>query len=196
VKRGRRLEYFTIAWNSLEGLISLAAGFRAGSVALAGFGFDSAIEVTSGGALLWRLHHESNEHRREQAERAARGAAGICFITLALYVAYDALNSLLTREAPRRSLPGIILAVVSLIVMPMLSKAKRRVAATLGGAAMSADARQTELCAYLSAVLLGGLLLNALFGLWWADPVAGLVMAPIIGKAGIEAPQNKTCVCH
>lgn len=196
VKRGRRLEYFTIAWNSLEGLIALAAGFLAGSVALVGFGFDSAIEVASGGALLWRLHHESNEHRREQAERAAIRAVGICFITLALYVGYDSVNSLLTREAPQRSIPGILLAVVSLIVMPMLSKAKRRVAATLGSVAMSADARQTELCTYLSAILLGGLLLNALFGLWWADPVAGLVMAPIIGKEGIEALRSKTCVCH
>jgi divalent metal cation (Fe/Co/Zn/Cd) transporter len=196
VKRGRRLEYFTIAWNSLEGLIALAAGFLAGSVALVGFGFDSLIEVTSGGALLWRLHHESNEHRREIAERAALRTVGISFIALALYVAYNSVNSLLKREAPEESLPGILLAIVSLIVMPLLSKAKRRVAATLGSAAMSADAKQTEFCTYLSAILLGGLLLNALFGLWWADPVAALIMAPIIAKEGIEALQSKTCVCH
>ncbi len=196
VRRGRLLEYFTIAWNSLEGLIALAAGFVAGSVALVGFGFDSLIEVTSGAALLWRLHHDSNEHRREHAERAALRTVGVCFITLALYVAYHSMNSLLAREVPERSLPGIILAIASLVVMPMLSKAKRRVAATLGSAAMNADARQTEFCTYLSAILLGGLLLNALFGLWWADPLAGLVMAPIIGKEGVEALQEKECACH
>jgi len=106
------------------------------------------------------------------------------------------MNSLLAREVPERSLPGILLALASLVVMPMLSKAKRRVAATLGSAAMNADARQTEFCTYLSAILLGGLLLNALFGLWWADPLAGLVMAPIIGKEGVEALQEKECACH
>jgi divalent metal cation (Fe/Co/Zn/Cd) transporter len=196
VKLGRRLEYFTIAWNSLEALIALAAGSLAGSVALVGFGFDSLVEVTSGAALLWRLHHESDPHRRERAERAALRLVGVCFIILALYVAYDSLSSLWTHEAPTKSLPGILLAVVSLIVMPMLSKAKRRIAATLNSAAMSADARQTEFCTYLSAILLGGLLLHALFGFWWADPVAGLVMAPIIGKEGIAGLQDKTCVCH
>lgn len=201
VERGQRLEYFTIAWNSLEGLIALVAGFIAGSVALVGFGFDSLIEVTSGGALLWRLHHEDNERRRELADRAALRIVGICFIALALYVAYESMNILLTREAPERSVPGILLAAVSLVVMPLLSRAKRKVAATLSSAAMTADAKQTEFCAYLSAILLGGLLLNALFGLWWADPMAGLVMAPVIGKEGIDALQGKTCCagnssCH
>lgn len=196
VKRGRQLEHFTIAWNSLEGLIALGAGFVAGSVALVGFGFDSLIECVSGGALLWRLHHDSNEHRREHAERAALQIVGVCFLGLALYITYHSLTSLLTRAAPERSIAGIILACVSLILMPMLSRRKRAVAAILGSAAMVANAKQTEFCTYLSAILLGGLLLNAILGLWWADPVAGLVMVPIIGKEGIDALRNKTCDCR
>ncbi len=200
IRRGRKLEYFTILWNSLEALIALVSGFIAGSVALVGFGLDSLIEVTSGGALLWRLHQD-DESRREPVERAALRIVGVCFVLLAVYVTYDSVSTLFTRQAPERSVPGILLAAVSLIVMPILSRAKRHVAASIGSAAMSADAKQTEFCAYLSAILLGGLLSNALFGLWWADPIAGLIMVPFIGKEGAEALQGKTCcsggaTCH
>jgi len=200
IRRGRRLEYFTIVWNSLEALIALVSGFIAGSVALVGFGLDSLVEVTSGGALLWRLHQD-DESRREWVERRALRIVGACFILLAVYVAYDSVSTLFTREAPKRSVPGILLAAVSLIVMPMLARAKRRVATSIGSAAMSADAKQTEFCTYLSAVLLGGLLLNALFGWWWADPIAGLIMVPIIGKEGTGALRGKSCcsggvTCH
>ena len=190
IRRGRQLEYFTIVWNSLEALIALVSGFIAGSVALVGFGLDSLVEVTSGGALLWRLHQD-DESRREWVERRALRIVGACFILLAVYVAYDSVSTLFTREAPKRSVPGILLAAVSLIVMPMLARAKRRVATSIGSAAMSADAKQTEFCTYLSAVLLGGLLLNALFGWWWADPVAALVMAPLIGREGLEALRDR-----
>jgi divalent metal cation (Fe/Co/Zn/Cd) transporter len=193
VERGQRLEYFTILWNSLEALAALISGFIAGSVALVGFGLDSLIEVTSGAALLWRLHQDANALRRERAEKLTLRIVGSCFLMLSAYIAYDSLDSLLRREVPARSLPGVAIAVAYFIAMPLLSRAKRRVGVALGSAAMAADARQTDFCTYLSAILLGGLLLNALFGLWWADPVAGLVMVPIIAKEGISGWQGKAC---
>lgn len=192
--RGRRLEYLTILWNCLESLIALASGFLAGSIALVGFGFDSLIEVTSGAALLWRLHHEHSPHR-DRIERWSLRIVGWCFLALAAYVGLDSASALLRREAPDESIPGIVLAVLSLAVMPWLARAKRQVAAGLNSAALAADATQTQLCAYLSAILLGGLLLNALAGWWWADPLAGLVMTPIIAKEGIDALRGKSCAC-
>jgi len=193
VKRGQGLEYFTIAYNSLEGLIAIVAGIIAGSIALVGFGFDSVIEVTSGAALLWRLHADMDEERRERVELLTLRIVGVCFLALALYVAYDAVSSLTAHELPERSIPGILLAVASLIVMPLLARRKRKVALGLGSKAMRADAKQTEFCTYLSAILLGGLLLNAVFGWWWADPLAALLMVPIITKGGIEALRGDTC---
>jgi divalent metal cation (Fe/Co/Zn/Cd) transporter len=193
VKRGRRLEYFTIAYNSLEGLIALVAGLMAGSIALVGFGFDSLIEVTSGSALLWRLHLDADEARRERVEAITVRIVGVCFLLLAAYVSYDSIKSLIWREEPRESIPGIVLAIASLIVMPLLVRAKRKVARGIKSAALMADSKQTELCTYLSAILLGGLLLNALVGWWWADPVAALIMVPIIVKEGIEGLRGETC---
>jgi divalent metal cation (Fe/Co/Zn/Cd) transporter len=192
IRRGRRLEYFTILYNSLEGLIAIGAGLIAGSIALIGFGFDSIIEVTSGAVLLWRLHSDVDRNR-EQVEMLALRIVGLCFLALALYVSYDSIKSLINREPPEESLAGIVLALASLIVMPLLVRAKRKVARGIRSGAMAADAKQTELCTYLSAILLGGLLLNALFGWWWADPIAALVMAPIITKEGIEALRGDTC---
>ena len=192
-QRGKRLEYFTLAWNTLEGIIAVIAGAMAGSISLIGFGFDSFIEVTSGAALLWRMSAEADPHRRERIEKAALRIVGGCFLLLAAYVSYEGAADLLRRRAPEHSLPGIILACVSLIVMPWLSRAKRKVGRGLQSAAMHADARQTEFCAYLSAILLAGLLLNAAFGLWWADPVAALVMVPIIAKEGIDALRGEVC---
>ena len=199
VTSGRRLEYFTIAYNSLEGLIAVIAGLIAGSIALVGFGFDSLIEVTSGTVLLWRLHADVDEDRRERIEAISLRIVGICFVVLAIYVTYDSVKSLVRREAPQESIVGIVLAAVSLIVMPLLVRAKRKVARGINSGALMADSKQTELCTYLSAILLGGLLLNALLGWWWADPVAALVMVPIIVKEGIEALRGETCCdvpCH
>jgi len=193
VRRGRKLEYFTIFYNSLEGLISIIAGMIAGSVSLIGFGIDSAIEVTSGGALLWRLNHEFNPERRESAERTTLSIVGFCFMALAIYILYDSISVLVRHEAPERSIPGIVLAAVSVIVMPLLAKSKRQVAATINSAAMRADSRQTDFCTYLSAILLCGLLLNALLGWWWADPVAALVMVPIIANEGLGSLRGKKC---
>lgn len=199
VTSGRRLEYFTIAYNSLEGLIAVIAGLIAGSIALVGFGFDSLIEVTSGTVLLWRLHADLDEDRLERIEAISLRIVGICFVVLAIYVTYDSVKSLVRREAPQESIVGIVLAAVSLIVMPLLVRAKRKVARGINSGALMADSKQTELCTYLSAILLGGLLLNALLGWWWADPVAALVMVPIIVKEGIEALRGETCCdvpCH
>jgi len=197
VKQGRLLEYFTIAWNLLEGVVSVAAGILAGSVALVGFGFDSFIESASGGALLWRLHLDRPE-RREQAERMALKFVGVSFLLLAAYVAVDGIKSLIRREAPEATFLGIAIAAVSLLVMPMLARAKRRIAREIHSHALEADARQTDICMYLSAILLGGLLLNALFGWWWADPLAGLTMIPIVLKEGIQALRGEACEggCH
>lgn len=199
VRRGRYLEYFTIGYNSLEGLIALGAGIIAVSVALVGFGFDSLIEVISGAVLLWRLHADVDEARRERVEAISLKLVGICFLALALYVIHDSIESLLKHEIPNESLIGIVLAAVSLIVMPLLVRAKRKVARSINSGALMADSKQTELCTYLSAILLGGLLLNALLGWWWADPVAALIMVPIIAKEGIEALRGETCcddACH
>jgi divalent metal cation (Fe/Co/Zn/Cd) transporter len=193
VRRGRYLEYFTIGYNSLEGLIAIVAGLIAGSIALVGFGFDSLIEVTSGLALLWRLNADVEEAKRERIEAVTLRIVGVLFLALAVYVSYESIKSLWIRESPKESVPGIILAISSVIVMPVLVRAKRKVARAISSRAMAADSKQTELCTYLSAILLGGLVLNALFGWWWADPVAGLVMVPIIAKEGIEALRGETC---
>lgn len=194
IKRGRNLEYITIGWNLLEALIAVSSGLNASSIALIGFGFDSLIESLSGGILLWRLR---DGERGEQREGLALRLVGVSFLLLAAYVAFDSVKSLILREAPRPSYVGIILAALSLVVMPLLAKAKRSVAVNLKSRAMHADSRQTDICAYLSAILLAGLGLNALFGWWWADAVAALIMVPIIVKEGFEGLRGEVCDdCH
>jgi divalent metal cation (Fe/Co/Zn/Cd) transporter len=193
VLRGRRLEYFTVVWNTLEGLVAVVAGIVAGSISLVGFGIDSFIEVTSGSVLLWRMSVDSDVHRREANEKRALRIVGACFLLLGAYIAYDSISELSSKRAPEHSIAGIILACASLVVMPILSRAKRKVGRALGSAAMYADAKQTEFCTYLSSILLVGLLLNAFFGLWWADPLAALVMVPIITEEGIEGVRGLAC---
>jgi len=163
------------------------------SISLVGFGIDSFIEVTSGAVLLWRMSVDAHEQTRERNERLSLRIVGICFLALALYVAYEGVSDLIGKKAPEHSIPGLALACVSLIVMPILSRAKRRVANELGSAAMNADARQTDFCVYLSAILLIGLLLNAAVRWWWAGPVAALIMTPIIAKEGIEGMRGVAC---
>jgi divalent metal cation (Fe/Co/Zn/Cd) transporter len=192
-QRGKQLEYFTIIWNSLEGLIAVVAGAMAGSISLVGFGVDSFIEVTSGAALLWRMSGDADERTREHRETRTLRIVGACFLALAVYVGVEAISDLASRKAPAHSIPGILLACVSLVVMPLLSRAKRRVGGALGSAAMHADAKQTEFCTYLSAILLGGLVLNLVWGLWWADPLAALAMVPIIAKEGIDGLRGDPC---
>jgi divalent metal cation (Fe/Co/Zn/Cd) transporter len=194
LRRGRRLEYFTLGWNMVEAGVAIGAGWLAGSIALVGFGVDSLIESTSGAILLWRLASPAHDESRE---RLALRLVGVSFFLLAAYVCFEAVKSLVQSEEPKASLPGIVLSVLSLIVMPLLARAKRRVAANISSHALVADSRQTDICAYLSAILLGGLALNALFGWWWADPVAALIMVPIIAREGFEAWQGEVCEdCH
>jgi len=197
VSRGIRLEYITVGWNVVEGAVAVLAGLLAGSVALVGFGVDSAIESSSGAVLLWRLRVEQTGKNVERAEQTALKLVGASLLLLAAYVTFNAIKTLVTREQPQRSILGIVLSVLSLIVMPLLARAKRRTAAELNSAALHADSRQTSICAYLSAILLGGLLLNAALGWWWADPVAALAMVPIIVQEGREALKGETCTdCH
>ena len=198
VRTGRNLEFLTIGWNVLEAVIAVGAGLVSGSTALVGFGLDSVIEVTSSLALVWRLSLDADMQRRERLEARTLKVVGITFFALAAYVAYESASALWNHQAASPSFIGIILAALSLAVMPLLARAKRRIAVQIGSRALKADSRQTDICAYLSAILLGGLLLNALFGIWWADPVTALIMVPIIAKEGRDAVQGETCcdTCH
>jgi len=192
-RHGQRLQYVTIAWNSVECLVSIGAGVLAGSIALLGFGFDSALEVTSSLAAVWRLARDEDEDARERAERRALRVIGVCFMALAVYVAVEAIRALVNREPPAASTVGVVIAALSLVVMPVLAHLKRRVAIRLGSAALGAETRQTALCALLSAILLAGLGLNGWLGWWWADPLAGLAMVPLLLREGFEALRGKTC---
>jgi divalent metal cation (Fe/Co/Zn/Cd) transporter len=193
-RQGRRLEYFTLGWNLTEALVGIGAGVIAGSIALIGFGVDSIIESFSGAILLWRLQRHKADEKREQL---ALKLVGISFFVLGAYVAADAAKTLIQQEAPQASIVGVCLAAVSIIVMPILARAKRSVAARLNSRALVADSRQTDLCAYLSSILFVGLILNALFGWWWADSIAAIFMVPIITREGIEALKGDACyACH
>jgi divalent metal cation (Fe/Co/Zn/Cd) transporter len=192
MREGRRLEYLTIAWNVVEAAVSVTAGIVSGSTALIGFGVDSVIESASGAVLIWRLQEGSEHGVRE--ERALK-LVGTTFLALAAWVAYESVESLVSRDAPSVSYVGIAVAALSLVVMPWLAYRKRLVAAGIGSRALHSDSRQTSLCAYLSAILLGGLLLNATLGWWWADSVAALLMVPIIVSEGREALRGEVCEC-
>jgi divalent metal cation (Fe/Co/Zn/Cd) transporter len=192
IRSGRKLEYVSLLWTSLEALAGIIAGVMAGSIALIGFGVDSVIEMASSGILLWRLNHELGEKR----ERTALRLVGVSFLLLAVYVGCEAIESLITHQSPSVSYFGIIFSALCLIVMPLLARAKRRIAVRIGSSAMEADSRQSAICGYLAAILLCGLALNALFGWWWADPVAALIMLPIILKEGFAALRGKACHCH
>jgi divalent metal cation (Fe/Co/Zn/Cd) transporter len=189
------LTWATLLYNSLEAFLSIGAGLLAGSVALVGFGVDSVIELTASVAGLWRLHADVDPLARARIERHTVRLIGFCFLALAVYVAYDALRALIGRRAPEESLIGIVVATASLAVMPLLARAKRRVAFRLASGALAAEAKQTQICAYLSAILLAGLALNATLGWWWADPIAGLVMVPLIAWEGGQAVRGRTVCC-
>lgn len=195
VRRGRWLARTTLIYNSLEGLLAIGAGLFAGSIALIGFGLDSFIEVTASGAAMWRLHRDANVTHRASAERMALRVVGISFLALAGYIFVDATFSLLRRSAPGESRLGIAVAIASVVVMPLLARAKHRVAVQLGSNALGAEARQTDICAYLSGLLLIGLALNALLGWWWADPVSALMMVPLITWEGKQALRGRA-VCE
>lgn len=184
VSRARVLNAATIGWNGIEGVIAVAAGIAAGSVSLVGFGFDSAIEVSAAVILAWRLRQERKDGCTQDADSRATKAIAISFGVLAAYVLFEAGRDLVGRSEPEASVPGVVLAALSLAVMPFLARAKRRLAPVLGSAAAVADAAQTNLCALMSGVVLVGLTANWLLGWWWADPVAGIGIAVL---AGLEA---------
>lgn len=198
LRRGIRLEYLTVGWNSLEAVVAVVAGLAAGSIALVGFGLDSVVEVLAGSMLLWRLRVEvAHAHGEcadtEQAERRALRFVGVTFFLLALYVTYESGRKLVNQERPDESPLGLALAATSLILMPLLALAKLRVARALGSRALAADAKETAVCSYLSLALVVGLGANALWGWWWADPVAALAMIPLMLKEGAEALRGESC---
>lgn len=187
VRRGRWLAWATVAWNAVEGVVAIVAGVVAGSIALVGFGVDSYVEVLSGAVIVWRLSKERHGAVLSQAaERRAVKLIAVSFLLLAAGVTAESVRTLAVAAAPDESLPGIALAAVSLVVMPLLARAKNDVGRRLGSQAVRADATETVLCVWLSAVLLAGLGLNALLGWWWADPVAALGVAVLALREGLE----------
>jgi divalent metal cation (Fe/Co/Zn/Cd) transporter len=184
-------EYFTVGWNIIEGIVGITAGVLAGSIALVGFGLDSYVEVASGLVLIWRLRkHGFGDGEEAAAEKKAILFVGATFLVLAVYVLYESGKKLYLHEHPDESLVGILLAIVSLIVMPVLSFYKKKIAAEINSRALRADALETLACSYLSLTLLLGLGANALFGWWWADPVAALAMIYFLVREGLEAVQE------
>ncbi|HEV2038306.1 MAG TPA: cation transporter [Candidatus Eremiobacteraceae bacterium] len=193
VKQGKRLGYLSIVIALVEAALAIPTGIAAGSIALLGFGLDSLIEVGSAAAVLWGLAGQEDE-QRERREKTSLQVVGALLLALAVYIAYESIHNIVGHEPAHRTIFGIAVLAASLGVMLWLRRAKREVAARLGSHALVADSKQTEFCAYLSAIALAGLGLNALFGLWWADPAAAIVMVPIIVREGIEAVQGKACI--
>jgi cation diffusion facilitator family transporter len=188
-RRALWLEYFTVGWNVIEGVVAIGAGLLAGSVALVGFGVDSSIEVISALGLLWRLGKagpEATVQEESGAERRALYVVAATFFLLAAYITFEAVTGLLGREAPDRSTVGLVLSVLSLVIMSALAYMKQRTGHQMGSRALVADAAETWVCSYLSLALLAGVGLHELFGWWWADPVGALAMLPVILWQGWE----------
>ena len=186
VKRGLLLNYATLGYNAVEAVVAIVAGVMAGSIALLGFGLDSVVETISSVAAQWRLRTDVHAARRAHVERLAHRVIGLSFLALAAYVGYDSVKTLWERQIPERSILGVGILSLSVVVMPWLARKKRDVARLLASKALEADAKQTSLCAYLSVIALAGVGLNAALGWWWADPVAALAMVPIIAIEGVE----------
>lgn len=199
LRRSLRLEYFTVGWNVVEGLVSIAAAAAAGSIALLGFGIDSFVETASGAILIWRLRSEARDGAFADAEsldRKARKLVGLSLFLLAAYVAIDATKSLISGDRPESSVAGIVITSLSLFVMLWLARAKRRAAAALDSRALEADSFQTTACWWLSLITLSGIGLNALLGWWWADPAAALGMTYLLVQEGREAWRGEKCCCE
>lgn len=198
VRRALRLEYLTVGWNIVEGVIAVSAALAAGSVALLGFGIDSFVECASGAVLIWRLKAERagmDAEAVEQLDRRAHKLVALTLFLLAAYVAIDASKTLWLREKPEPSVVGLALTAVSLLVMMWLARAKRRAAKALQSRALEADAFQTTACWWLSLITFGGIGLNAAFGWWWADPVAAIGMTYFLVSEGREAWKGEDS-CH
>lgn len=196
LRRGLNLAYLSISYNVVEAVVGLVLGIGAASVALIGFGLDSVVESSSAAVVIWRLRAEAHGGRSsEEVERKAVRLVALAFFALAAYVGVRGIHALVTAARPDESVPGIVLAVVSIIVMPVLAWRKRIAARALDSRSVKADSVQTMLCTYLSAFLLVGLVANALWGLWWADPAAGLAIAVIATKEGVELWRTKDFCC-
>lgn len=198
LRRGLRLEYLTVGWNLVEGIVAVAAALVAGSVALLGFGLDSFVETASGAIIIWRLIAEQRaaDHERVEAiEGRAQRLVAASLAGLAAWIVYDAVTTLIAGERPDASPLGVLVAALSLGVMWWLARAKRRTAIALGSRAMQADAFQTTACWWLSLAVLVGVGLNTVFGWWWADPVAALVIPLFLLREAREAWEGDTCDC-
>ena len=195
--RALRLEYLTVGWNIVEGVVGVTAAVVAGSVALLGFGIDSFVESASGAVLIWRLYAERagrlSQEELEAVEHRARRLVAVSLLLLAAWITFDAVQTLWQGERPDFSRVGVALTTLSLAVMLWLARAKRRIARQLGSRALEADAFQTTACWWLSLAALVGIALNGALGWWWADPVAGLVIAALVTKEGHEAWQGEKC---
>ena len=187
-KKGITLEYFTVGYNLLEAFVSILFGYIGGSIALVGFGLDSIVESLSGFVLIWRLkkHGTLTPEEESRAEKRAVKLVALTFFTLGIYVLCEAVRKLVSGEIPEASIPGIVIALLSLIVMPILAVKKRRLGLSIGSAALMADARETLACAFLSLALLFGLGANYAWGLWQADPAAALVISAFLFREGYE----------
>ncbi len=188
-RRAQLLAGASVAYNVIEAIVAISAGSVAGSVALIGFGLDSLVEVASGLVILWQFRHAIPQTR----ERAAQRAIAVSFFALAAYVGVESVRALATGEQPATSTVGIVIAALSLVIMPVLSLAQRRTGRELGSRSVQADGMQTLLCTYLSAVLLIGLVLNATAGWWWADSIAALVIAAVALREGVQTWRGDGC---
>lgn len=187
-KKGLHLEYFTVGYNIIEAVISIIFGSIANSIALVGFGLDSIVESLSGFVLIWRLaqHKKISKEEEERIEKKAIKFVATTFFILGLYVLFQSVKKLMLEEIPDPSLPGIIIATVSIIIMPILTLQKYRTGKQINSKALIADSKETLACAFLSVTLLLGLGLNYLFGFWQADPIVGLIIVIFLFKEGLE----------
>ncbi|QHN02658.1 hypothetical protein FTO74_04195 [Granulicella sp. WH15] len=195
-RRGHYLELFTIGWAILEATIALITAMKSHSVSLAGFGFDSLIEVVSGAALMWRMSHEMDHNRRHRAEHISLRIAGVCLLVLAAYVSVEAVLNLMNHRASETTWIGIAVTTAAVVFMPFLSRAKRKVGRALGSTAMMTDAKQTDFCMYQAMIVLFGLVIHAIFGIGWADGAAALLLVPLLIRAGTLSLRGEACCVH
>lgn len=196
-RRALFLSYFTVIYNLLEGIVSVAAGLLAGSISLVGFGFDSFVESLSGGVMIWRFspRNKLSDEQEEKIERQAEKFVGVTFFALAAYVLYESVKNLVIHEVPEISILGFAITILSLIIMPALYLAKRETGKKLESKSLIADSKETLACFYLSAAVFIGLVLNAWLGWWWADQAVGLLIAYFLIKEGREAWRGG-CECQ
>lgn len=197
-KKALSLSYFTVGYNILEGLVSILAGSLSGSIALVGFGLDSFVESLSGSIMIWRFskHGKISKEEEEQVEKRAIRLVAYTFFILGTYVLYESAKKLYFHQLPEPSVAGILIAVISIIVMPILYLAKNRTGKSINSRSLVADSKQTLTCVLLSFALLIGLSLNYLFGFWWADPIVGFIVVVILFREGTTAlKEEKLCCC-